>query len=172
MENKPKTYANPYLMGFLLGLVLLIAFYISGRGLGASGAMKSSIVALVDAVAPEHAADNAFFSTKLKGEKSPLKAWLVFEVIGVLLGGFVSGLVSKRLKFKLEHGPKIKPGSRVFWALMGGILFGVGAQLGRGCTSGAALSGMATLSSAGFVSMMAIFGTAFVAAFIFKRLWT
>ena len=35
---KPKPYMNPYLAGFLLGLVLLATIYITGRGLGASGA--------------------------------------------------------------------------------------------------------------------------------------
>jgi len=37
------------------------------------------------------------------------------------------------------------------------MLFGLGAQFGRGCTSGAALSGMAVLSSGGIITMAAIF---------------
>ena len=31
-------YMNPYLAGFLLGLVLLLTIFVTGRGLGASGA--------------------------------------------------------------------------------------------------------------------------------------
>ena len=49
-------YMNPYLAGFFLGLVLLATIFITGRGLGASGAVKSVVVATVDAVAPAHAA--------------------------------------------------------------------------------------------------------------------
>jgi uncharacterized membrane protein YedE/YeeE len=50
-------------------------------------------------------------------------------------------------------------------------LFGLGAQFARGCTSGAALSGMAVLSTAGFVTMVAIFGTGYVGAYFLRRLW-
>jgi uncharacterized protein len=53
MQSKP--YMNPYLAGFLLGLVLLATIYITGRGLGASGAFKNVIIATVDKVAPKHA---------------------------------------------------------------------------------------------------------------------
>jgi uncharacterized protein len=49
-----KKYMNPYLGGVLLGLVLVAAFWVSGRGLGASGAAKSAIVAAVQTVAPQH----------------------------------------------------------------------------------------------------------------------
>jgi uncharacterized membrane protein YedE/YeeE len=56
-------------------------------------------------------------------------------------------------------------------ASIGGLLFGFGSQLGRGCTSGAALTGMSVMSLAGFVTMMAIFGTAFVLAYFFRKNW-
>ena len=88
---------NPYFAGFLLGLVLLATIFITGRGLGASGAIKNVVVASVDAVAPAHAASSPFYSTYVgPGKESPLKTWLVFEVIGVVIGAFVSGLVSNR----------------------------------------------------------------------------
>ena len=38
-NNEPK-YINPYLGGVLLGLLVLITVYITGRGLGASGAIQ------------------------------------------------------------------------------------------------------------------------------------
>jgi len=53
-------YMNPYLAGFLLGLVLLSAIWITGRGLGASGAARSVVVAAVTAATPQHASGNAF----------------------------------------------------------------------------------------------------------------
>jgi len=70
-----------------------------------------------------------------------------------------------------EKGPRITSKTRIGAALAGGALFGIGAQLARGCTSGAALSGMAVLSTAGFVTMLAIFGTGYAVAFFFRRLW-
>ena len=165
-------YMNPYLAGFLLGMVLLATIFITGRGLGASGAIKSLVVATVDGVAPAHAERSPFYSTYVgAGKENPLKSWLVFEVVGVLIGGFISGLVSNRLKIVTESGPRVRPKLRWAFAVVGGALFGIGAQFARGCTSGAALSGMAVLSTAGFVTMMAIFGTAYAVAYAFRKLW-
>jgi len=171
-KEKSKRYLNPYLGGVLLGLVLLSANFISGRGLGASGAVKSVVGASIEAV-DKNAAENSLFMTEFKeshGDK-PLKNWLVFEVLGVVVGGFFSGALWGRLKFKVEHSPKITSQRRLIFALIGGALFGFGAQLGRGCTSGTALSGMAVLSLGGFITMMAIFGTAFALAYFFRKLW-
>ncbi len=165
-------YMNPYLAGFLLGLVLLATIYISGRGLGASGAVKGVVAGTVSAVAPAHASSNLFYAGAHSEGKSPLKDWLVFEVAGVLLGAFLSGVISDRLRFTVERGPRVTSRRRLVAALIGGALFGIGAQFGRGCTSGAALSGMAVLSAAGFLTMMAIFGSAYGVAYFFRKLWT
>lgn len=171
-KDKSKKYLNPYIGGILLGLVLIVANFVSGRGLGASGAIKSAVIASVETVAPKHA-DNARFYQEYDEthQNSPLKSWLVFEMLGVLVGGFLSGALAGRLKLKTEHIPTISKKRRLIFALMGGILFGYGSQLGRGCTSGSALSGMAVLSMGGFITMMAIFGTAFALAYFFRRNW-
>jgi len=171
-EERSKKYLNPYLGGVLLGLVLLSSNFISGRGLGASGAVKSVVattIQTVDRNAKEHSVFMAEFAESHGG--SPMKNWLVFEVFGVIVGGFLSGAVWGRLKFKVEHSPKITSRRRLIFALIGGALFGFGAQLARGCTSGAALSGMAVLSLGGFITMIAIFGTAFMLAYFFRKLW-
>jgi len=168
----PSKYMNPYLAGFFLGLLLLATIYITGRGLGASGAVKSGVVSLVQTVAPSHTENTQFYKEYLtEHNNSPLKNWLVFEMIGVLIGAFGSGLISNRLNFTLEKSPKIKNQSRIIGALFGGMLFGFGAQLGRGCTSGAALSGMAVLSTGGIITMLAIFGGAYMFAYFFRKLW-
>lgn len=171
-ESKKTKYLNPYLGGVLLGLVLLSANFISGRGLGASGAIKSALVATMNTVAPAASENSAFVKefSAAHGEK-PLKNWLVFEMLGVLVGGFLSGTFAGRLKFKVEHSPKITSRKRLIMALIGGVLFGFGSQLGRGCTSGSALSGMAVLSLGGFITMAAIFGTAYALAYFFRRNW-
>ncbi len=170
--TKKTRYINPYLGGVLLGIVLLAANFISGRGLGASGAAKSTIVATVNTVAPGHAENTAFFKEYNESHpEGPMKAWLVFQMLGVIVGAFISGAVFNRLKFKVEHSPKITSRRRIIFAVIGGILFGFGSQLGRGCTSGSALSGMAVMSLGGFISMAFIFGTAFVLAWFFRKNW-
>ncbi len=171
-KRKPRPYINPYLGGVLLGLVLLAANFISGRGLGASGAAKSVIVATVNTVTPDHAENAPFFKEYNESHpEGPMKAWLVLQMLGVIVGAFISGAVFNRLKFKVEHSPKITSKRRIIFAILGGILFGFGSQLGRGCTSGSALSGMAVMSLGGFISMAAIFGTAFVLAWFFRKNW-
>ncbi len=168
MKNE---FMNPYLAGFLLGLVLLTTIFVTGRGLGASGVFKNVVVATVDNVAPEHTREHPFYSASIKPAHSPLKSWLVFEAIGLILGAFLSGVISHRLTFKTEHPPKVKVSTRWIAAFAGGILFGVGAMFGRGCTSGAALSGLAVLSAGGLLTMAAIFGSAYGVAWFFRRLW-
>lgn len=162
---------NPYLAGVLLGLVLLTANFIAGRGLGASGAIKSVIVTGVHAVAPGHAEKAPFYLEYLDAHPKPMKSWLVFEMLGVLVGGFLSGALSGRLKLKVEHSPKITSKRRLIFALAGGVLFGFGSQLGRGCTSGSALSGMAVLSLGGILTMAAIFGTGYALAYFVRKNW-
>lgn len=170
--RKPRPYINPYLGGVLLGLVLIAAYYVSGRGLGASGAVKSTVVKTVNTVAPEHSKKDAFYADyNASRPEGPMKSWLVYQMLGVIVGGFISGAVSGRLKWKIEHVPTISSRRRLIFALAGGILFGYGSQLGRGCTSGSALSGMAVVSVGGFISMAAIFGTAFLLAYFFRKNW-
>jgi uncharacterized membrane protein YedE/YeeE len=164
-------YLNPYLGGVILGTVLLLSFYISGRGLGASGAVKNSVAATVNVIAPAHVEQSAYYSQFAGGDKKPMNNWLVFEVIGALAGAFLSGIIFNRLKLKVEHSPNITSRRRLVFALSGGLIFGFGSQLAKGCTSGAALSGMAVLSLGGYITMIAIFGTAFIAAWIFRKNW-
>ena len=172
MELKAKPYMNPYAAGVLLGLVLLTTIYITGRGLGASGAMKTVVVGTISKVADSHYHNAEYYKAYNEDHpKSVWKSWLLFEVIGVMLGAFVSGLISNRIHLKLEKGPRISNRGRIVGALVGGALFGFGSQLGRGCTSGSALSGMAVMSLGGILTMVAIFGGAYFLAFFFRKLW-
>ncbi len=172
LEDRSKQYINPYFGGVLLGLLLLLTIYISGRGLGASGAVKSTVVSTVDQIAPNYAINQSYFRKFLSGDKQPLNNWLVFESFGIFIGAFISGLIAGRVKkFRIEHAPSITPKTRLIFATLGGIFFGFGSQFGRGCTSGAALSGTATFATAGFLSMILIFGSGYLFAYFFRKLW-
>jgi uncharacterized protein len=166
-------YMNSYLAGVLLGFLLIATIYITGRGLGASGAIKSYAVTAVETIAPSHTASTKFYKEYSEEHpgSTPLMNWLVFEVTGVLIGAFLSGLISNRLDLKLEKGPRSTTNIRIAGALIGGLLWGVGSQLGRGCTSGAALSGMAVMSTGGIITMFAIFAGAYAFAYFFRKFW-
>lgn len=168
----PKPYWNPYLSGIGLGLVLLAAFVIMGRGLGASGAFSSLVAVGVDKVAPAHAQSNQFYEEYLgDSSKNPLKDWLVFEVLGVFVGGFISGALGGRIKRSTEKGERISVRNRLIFAFIGGGLMGFGAKLARGCTSGQALTGGALLNVGSWAFMMMVFAGAYAAAYFLRRQW-
>jgi len=172
VDVKSQPYSNPYIVGVGLGLVLLVAFVIMGRGLGASGAFSTLIAVGVDKVSPEHASNNTFYSDYLgDGTTNPLKDWLVFEVIGVLAGGFISGSLAGRVRKGIEKGPRISSAKRLMYAFIGGGLMGIGAKLARGCTSGQALSGGALLNLGSWSFMMMIFVGGYAAAYFIRRQW-
>ena len=166
-----KKYMNPYIAGTLLGMVLLLSMFLSGHGIGASGGIRNCTIAVVKALDRTHAESSEYYRRYIGEGKKPMKSWISFEVAGVLAGAFISGGFSKRLKLRTEKSPKINNTVRLVFSSIGGALFVYGAQLARGCTSGAALSGMAVLSVAGFVTMIAIFGSAYIFAWFFRKLW-
>ena len=173
VEVKSQPYSNPYVVGFGLGLVLLAAYVIMGRGLGASGAFSTLISVGIETVAPEHTKNNAYFSEYIgDGTTNPLKDWLLFEVIGVLAGGFISGSLAGRVKKKIEKGPRISSWQRLMFAFIGGGLMGFGAKLARGCTSGQALSGGAILNLGSWAFMMMVFAGGYAGAYFLRRQWT
>lgn len=167
----PQPYTNPYLAGIGIGLVLLAAFVLVGRGLGASGAFNAAIAWLVSLIAPDYAHGNPFLSGYLDGDSHPLKAWLVFEVAGVFVGALVSGLLAHRVARTVERGPRISIGGRLALAFVGGIIMAFGAALARGCTSGQALTGGALLNLGSWVFMLSVFGGAYAAAWFVRRQW-
>ncbi|NLA49219.1 MAG: YeeE/YedE family protein [Bacteroidales bacterium] len=166
-----KRYMNPYIAGIMLGAVLLLSMYVSGRGLGASGGIKYCAVAITGAINKQHTGNSFYYSKYFEDGKKPVRNWLTFEIFGLMAGGLISGLISKRFRLKIEKSPKITDKRRLVFAFTGGLLFVYGAQLARGCTSGAALSGMAVLSVAGFVTMISIFASAYLFAWFFRRNW-
>ncbi len=166
-----KQYSNPYLAGFGLGLVLLSAFVMMGRGLGASGAFASAAAAAVATAAPQSASANDYFARYLSASGAPRIDWLVVELIGVVIGGFVSAFFAGRLRREIEKGPRISDGSRLRLAFLGGGVMGLGALLARGCTSGQALTGGALLSVGSWIFIGAAFTAAYAVAPLLKRAW-
>lgn len=162
---------NPYLAGFLIGLMMIAAYYFSGEGLGGSGAFKKIVISAVDTVNHDFAQESSFFASSVKNGKNPLNSWLIFEVLGVVIGAIISAGYFGRLKVNIGKSPKITNKTRLIAAIIGGILWGVGSQLGRGCTSGLIMSGMAVNAFSGYVGLVAVFGGGYIFAYFFRKLW-
>jgi len=166
----PRPYADPYLTGVALGLVLLAAFVLVGRGLGASGAFATAAATVVDAASPTAARANVFFAEHLDAG-GLLRDWLVVEVIGVAIGGFASAALAGRLRLAVDRGPRTSVSERVLLAVGGGAVMGAGAVLARGCTSGQALTGGALLSAGSWIFIAACFAAGYALAPAARRLW-
>lgn len=166
-----RPYVHPYLGGILLGIVLFMAFFLSGNGLGASGGMNRIVVVFEDAFFPAHVDRTPYLISMAGGDRNPLENWVVFVSLGTIAGGFISGWLNGRVKLETVRGPNVSIRTRWFMAFFGGALMGYGARLARGCTSGQALSGGATLSVGSWVFMIAVFGGAYMLAYFVRKLW-
>ena len=170
MANEPKPYWNPYVAGVGLGIVLTLAYLVIGRGLGASGPALRAAAVGVASVAPAHASATPAF-TKLLAEPHPFLNYYVFLAIGTLLGGFVSAYAANRVAPGVTRGPNASIRLRLWAALFGGVLLGVGARLARGCASGQALTGGGLLSAGSWAFMLAIFAGGYATFLLTRKVW-
>jgi hypothetical protein len=168
--RRARAYADPYLAGVALGLVLLATIAVTGRGLGASGAFASTAAGLTQAVAPEAAQASPYFARYLGGA-GPWRDWILWELGGVAIGGALSAWWAGRLVREVERGPRIGAHARRWGGFAGGVLMGVGAVAARGCTSGLALSGGALLGAGAWLFMLAAFAGGFGVAPLVRRMW-
>ena len=150
--------------------MLLAAFVITGRGLGASGAFATTAAGLSHAVAPAQAQANPYFARYLGGD-GPWRDWLLFEIAGVALGGFASAKLAGRLRAEVERGASAPRRARLALAFGGGAVMGLGAVLARGCTSGIALTGGALLSVGSWAFMLSAFAAGYLVAPAIRRSW-
>ncbi len=162
---------NPVYGGMVIGLAIILTFFVSGRGLGASGAMTDFAVWIQNLFAPSLNQSSQYFSRYVANGANPLFDYLVFMAIGIMIGSFLAGMVSKDLKFEVLKGPNISNKGRLWYALAGGILVGYAARMARGCTSGQALVGGAELSVGSWAFMFSIFIGGFAVAYFIRREW-
>ena len=162
---------NPYVAGIALGLVLLGSFLILGFGLGSSGAANRIGVAAAHLVAPETVESNTYFAKYVGQKKSILDDWIVFEVLGIFMGGAFGAYSAGRMRRGISSGPNISNRNRLLLAFGGGIIMGFAARLARGCTSGQALTGGALLSVGSWVFMGFVFLGGYLMATMVRRQW-
>jgi uncharacterized protein len=173
MNREVKPYSDPYFAGIGVGVVLLAAYVIAGRGLGASGAFASLAAALTAVVYGSSAAATSPATAPYltDGIGGALHDWLVLELVGVVIGGLVSAWLAGRTRVAIERGAGIGNNQRIVTAFGGGILMGFGAKLARGCTSGQALTGGALLSVGSWIFIVTCFAAGYAFAPVARRLW-
>jgi len=170
MKSDP--YWNPYIAGFVLGLVLLLAYASMGFGVGSSSGPLRVVFVGMHEVAPAWAEGHAYLGSYFGEDVNILQDWMVFEVFGLFLGGIVAAYSAGRMKMgAMDMGPNSTVRMRIILAISGGMLMGLGARLARGCTSGQALTGGAVLSAGAWAFMVAMFIGGYLMAPVVRRQW-
>ena len=165
-----RPYADPYVAGIALGLVLLASYALAGRGIGASGAFATVAAHTSVAVSgAEVATHNPWI--RERAASGLATDWLVVELLGLLVGGFLSAALAGRLRFAVERGASIAAPTRLVFAALGGLVMATGAVLARGCTSGQALTGGALLSVGSWLFIAGAFGAGYLTMLVARRLW-
>lgn len=170
MRTAVKPYWNPYVVGMLLGLVLLATYAVTGRGLGATGGFAAVASWISGLISPEHVAANPVH-VKYYNDGAPLSSWTLFLLIGAFAGALLSGFQGHRLRFGVERGPRMTDGQRLALAFVGGFIAAYGAKIAKGCTSGQALTGGSLLNVGSLVFMVAVFASAYGLAYVVRKEW-
>lgn len=171
MNSTIRPLWSPLLAGIALGLVLLMTFLITGHGLGASGFFTRFTAWLGGELMRPATLANAYLGPFLKAATGPLANWISWEIVGVMIGALLAAAAGGRFRLRLDGAKNVGGGSRILFALAGGVLSGFGARLARGCTSGLGLSGGATLAVAAFLFLIGFFIGGIVIGYLVRRAW-
>jgi uncharacterized membrane protein YedE/YeeE len=161
----------PVPAGILIGISMLLAFVVAGRGIGASGAMTRLVAWVQHGFFPAATEQSAYFAKYFADGAHPLNDYVVFLLIGLLIGSFVAARLCGEFRVEVLRGPRITVPNRLALALLGGVIAGFAARLARGCTSGQGLVGGAELSVGAWSFLMCIFAGGWMAAWFVRKQW-
>lgn len=165
---------SPYVAGILLGVVGILAVWLSDSLLGASGAFENLAGMIGKAVAPS-VFDNMYFNFIMP----PGITWSVILMIGIFFGGMIGAATSGTLlwgkkgaansdaQWKRIFGPQVW--KRWVLAFVGAIILEYAAGIAGGCTSGLAISGGMLLAPAAFLFIAGMFASGIITALIIYR---
>ncbi len=163
---------SPYAAGVLLGIVGVLAVWLSNSLLGASGAFENLAGLLVKALTP--AAEfkkNVYFNFIMP----PGITWPVILLVGVFFGGLLGALSSKTFKLRFNDDKQwlqvfgAQPWKRWLVAFVGAIVLQYAAGIAGGCTSGLAISGGMLLAPAAYVFIAGMFASGILTALVVYR---
>jgi hypothetical protein len=165
---------SPYVAGALLGVVGIMAVWLSDSLLGASGTFENLAGMIGKAAAPQ-LFDNIYFNFIMP----PGISWSLVLFIGIFLGGLIGAATSKTLLWgKRESLNSDSQWKKIFgkqtwkrWLLgfIGAIILEYGAGIAGGCTSGLAISGGMLLAPAAFIFIGGMFISGIITALIVYR---
>ncbi len=165
---------SPYVAGVLLGVVGILAVWLSSSTLGASGAFEHLAGIVGKAILPAQF-DNMYFNYIMPSEIT----WGVILLVGLFFGGMLGAATSGTLKWgkkdsansdaqwKSVFGPQVW--KRWLLAFIGAIILEYAAGIAGGCTSGLAISGGMLLAPSAFLFIAGMFASGIVTAMVIYR---
>lgn len=168
MEMLRKASWSPYVAGSLIGLLSWFSFASVDKPIGITTAFEYTAALITQAVSPETASTNPYYTAP---DKSPKIDWEWMLVIGVFIGAFISSRLSGDRTsedvpdlWRKRFGEGVS--KRFAAAFIGGAVMMFGARLAQGCTSGHGISGAMQLAVSSWVFVVVLFlsgvGTAFL----------
>jgi hypothetical protein len=163
MAEKAKAL-NPYAGGALAGLLAVASVWLTGKFFGASTTFVRAAGFIEKAFNPSMVARMEYYI-----KEEPKIEWQWMFVIGVLVGSFLSALMTG--SFTVKQVPRLwqerfgkDPVRRGLVAFAGGAIAMLGARLADGCPSGHGLSGMMQLSISSLVALASFFAGGIIVA--------
>lgn len=94
--------------------------------------------------------------------------WRILFLIGLPVGGWIGYLIGPSI---LSEVPATLPVIELptLWLAIAGLLVGVGTRVGRGCTSGHGVCGLARFSVRSIVAVLTFMATAALTVFIVRH---
>lgn len=165
---------SPYVAGVLLGVVGVLAVWLSNSLLGASGAFENLAGIIGKQIAPD-LFNNMYFNYIMPPEIT----WSMILLVGVFFGGMLGAATSGTLKW----GKKDSANSNAQWksifgqqtwkrwavAFFGAIVLEYAAGIAGGCTSGLAISGGMLLAPAAFLFIAGMFASGILTTMLIYR---
>lgn len=167
----PTSAWSPYLVGGLIGVLVMVTLSVSKKAVGASSAYASLAGILGRLVSPGHIRSLPYYQ-----DNKPGLDWTMMFVGGAILGAFLAAWSGGELTGSFlqslwiaEFGPN-SIALRTIIAFSGGILLAYGARLAGGCTSGHGISGTLQLAVSSWITVLCFFAGGAATAMMIYRL--
>jgi uncharacterized membrane protein YedE/YeeE len=167
----PEPAWSPYVVGVLIGILVLSTLALAGKKIGASSAYSDVAGIIGRLVAPRHIASLPYYQ-----KSKPMIGWTFTIVLGAILGSFVAAWTGGELtgtylqdmwvaRFGADSGLL-----RTVVALIGGAMMAFGARMAGGCTSGHGISGTLQLAVSSWIAVTCFFIGGIAAAMLIYRI--
>lgn len=154
----------PYIVGSLIGMVMVTSYYLTGVFLGiSSGCTK---FALIFSCISCHYSSSSIYNLS--------EYFQVVVIFGVVIGSFISSYFSKSFTqdavpslWRMNFGDSFT--KRALFSFVGGIIVIFGARIAGGCTSGKSIASGLQLLLPAWIFTLSLFSTAVITSFILYR---